>query len=92
MTAVTDGQVWRLLTPIFLHFGIVHLAFNLLVLSWLGNMVESRRGALKLVLFGLPSLFYLFSFIDLWKSVHKKPPVRPRPAVVAWIFLAAMLP
>ncbi len=51
LTAVTDGEVWRLLTPIFLHFGIVHLAFNLLMLSWIGNQVESRRGAVKLILF-----------------------------------------
>jgi GlpG protein len=41
---VRQGQVWRLLTPIFIHMNIEHILFNMLALKTLGSMIEARRG------------------------------------------------
>jgi membrane associated rhomboid family serine protease len=38
------GQWWRLLTATFLHFGIIHLAFNMIVLGGVGTLVERLLG------------------------------------------------
>ncbi len=47
---VREGQYWRLVSPAFIHFGPLHLAFNLMWLYQLGCMIEARRGTLTLVL------------------------------------------
>lgn len=51
-----DGQLWRLVTPTFVHaelkgYGIFHLFFNMYWLKDLGSMVERNQGGLFLVFF-----------------------------------------
>jgi GlpG protein len=55
---VTDtlagGQIWRLFTPAFLHFGWMHLIFNMLWVWYFGRQVESvqdwrRLGVIVLI-------------------------------------------
>lgn len=46
LNAVRHGEVWRLVTPIFLHFGLLHILFNLVMLFSLGTAIETRRGTL----------------------------------------------
>lgn len=38
--SLSRGEVWRLLTPIFLHFGIIHLLFNMLGVWIFGQRLE----------------------------------------------------
>lgn len=45
-----SGQWWRLISPIFIHFGWMHLVFNLLWMWVLGEAIERHQGSLRLVL------------------------------------------
>jgi len=51
---VRKGQLWRLVTPIFIHGDLLHLLFNLVFFGQLGSAIERRYGwnrLLALVLF-----------------------------------------
>ena len=43
------GELWRLITPAFLHFGLMHIVFNALWLWELGGMIERRQGAIRIL-------------------------------------------
>lgn len=45
---IKGWELWRLVTPIFIHFGTMHLLFNSYVLYVFGGMIEERRGTATL--------------------------------------------
>jgi rhomboid protease GluP len=46
----SDGDWWRLLTSIFLHGGVIHLAFNMWALASFGPVVERLYGSVSYAL------------------------------------------
>lgn len=62
---VREGEVWRLVTPIFLHFGTMHIVFNLWMLYQFGMMIEFRMGSLKYLLLVL-AMAVLSNFAQYW--------------------------
>ncbi|MFJ4385745.1 rhomboid family intramembrane serine protease [Pseudomonas sp. NPDC089408] len=54
-----QGQWWRLVSPMLLHFGVLHLAMNSLWYWELGKRIELRQGPWMLL--GLTLLFSLVS-------------------------------
>ncbi len=53
--AIRAGEYWRIITPIFIHFGIVHIVFNALWIWEVGKRLEVRIGTINLILLVLVS-------------------------------------
>ncbi len=47
---IRRGEVWRLITPVFLHRDLLHILFNMSWLIFLGRQIEERIGKWKLLL------------------------------------------
>jgi membrane associated rhomboid family serine protease len=45
--AVADGQWYRIITSAFVHAGLIHLLFNMIVLWWLGGALERYAGSMR---------------------------------------------
>lgn len=47
---LAEGQWWRLITPIFIHFGLIHIVFNGLWLWEFGKRIETLAGTVHFLL------------------------------------------
>ncbi|HEV8379359.1 MAG TPA: rhomboid family intramembrane serine protease [Tepidisphaeraceae bacterium] len=67
---IAHGQVWRLVTPVFVHGGALHLLFNMWMLRDFGFMIEQRRGSLRLtlmmILIAIPSNLAQYMMAGPW--------------------------
>jgi len=52
---IFSGQIWRLITPIFLHFMVIHILFNMMWLWDLGGNVEKNQSPIFLLFFVVQS-------------------------------------
>ena len=50
VVGIAAGQYWRLFTSMFLHAGLIHLAFNAYALWLFGTMMEAELGRLRFAL------------------------------------------
>lgn len=70
-TAVAGGELWRLFTSGFLHFGPIHLAFNMIALWVIGRDLEQVLGPARFLAVYLVSLLggslVVFLFEDEFK-------------------------
>jgi membrane associated rhomboid family serine protease len=55
-TLVGNGEWYRLITAGFLHYGLIHIGFNMLILYQLGQLLEPAFGRVRFVLVYLAAL------------------------------------
>ena len=57
LAEIRGGEIWRLITPAFLHFSLFHIVFNLLWIWEFGRLIEARHG--------ITGLLILFAIIGI---------------------------
>ena len=53
---VGEGEVWRVVTAGFLHYGLIHILFNMYILYILGGMLEPAIGRMRFAVIYFVSL------------------------------------
>jgi GlpG protein len=64
--SIARGEVWRLVTPMFLHFDWMHIAFNCAFMWRFGVLIESRIGSGRFALLVLVAAVLSNSAEALW--------------------------
>lgn len=65
---VAQGQIWRLVSAIFLHAGIIHLLFNCYALIYIGPLLEELLGKERFLTFYLATGVAGFLLSNAWYS------------------------
>jgi GlpG protein len=48
LASVAQGEVWRLVTPIFIHYDWRHILFNMIMFFQFAALIEARKGTARL--------------------------------------------
>ncbi|UYM07407.1 rhomboid family intramembrane serine protease [Solicola gregarius] len=68
LTGVEDGGWWRIVTSGFLHFGFIHIMFNMYALYLFGPMLERMLGYVRFIAMYMTSLvagsLFVYLFAD----------------------------
>ncbi|MGH3932751.1 MAG: rhomboid family intramembrane serine protease [Pseudonocardiaceae bacterium] len=70
--ATADGELWRLFTSGFLHYGPIHLAFNMIALWVLGRDLEQVLGPVRFLVLYLVSLLGGALAVFLFEAVNSQ--------------------
>lgn len=92
---VEDHEYWRLLTCMFLHFGVRHLFNNMLVLAFVGDRLEKSAGKVRymIIYFGggllssLASVGFEYWSGDFYVSAGASGAIFAVVGAVAWIVI-----
>ena len=62
---IDNFEVWRLFTPAIMHFGVMHILFNVMIFNFFGSMIERDYGPSKLLLmfFGFSAVSDFFQYL-----------------------------
>jgi membrane associated rhomboid family serine protease len=97
LPAIQQGEIWRLITPHFLHGGLLHVAFNMLILYWVGRELEGIYGPREFLAFYLTTaLIVSLGKVALGLAGLTNPEVRSLgasgPVMAAFIVFACHFP
>ncbi|MCY4149410.1 MAG: rhomboid family intramembrane serine protease [Gammaproteobacteria bacterium] len=67
---IREGEIWRLITPVFLHFGLFHIVFNMLWTWEFGRIIEWQHGKT-----GMLGITLLIGVISNLFQYHETGPV-----------------
>ena len=67
--SIEAGQLWRLITPAFMHKGALHLIFNLMWMLDLGRRIEPVKGSGKLLLLVLATALLSCTAEAAWTTL-----------------------
>ena len=85
---IAEGQVWRLFTPMFIHYGFLHLVFNMIWLYRLGGLIELRKNSRLLLLLVLTASPVSFLAEYLWDNYWFPADVPPLPGGMSGVIYA----
>ncbi len=92
-SSITHGFLWTLLSYGFFHFGVLHLAGNMLGLWFTGRFVENECGTRRLLALYLGGIFLggILWLLPAFFSGHSSPPLLGASAGVFSVMTYALL-